>query len=588
MKLVGKTVVEEPVGRQVERDLVGRLLDAGLGQATALVIGGAPGIGKTCLWRWSGEQARAKGFRVLRAQPAAAESKLAFAALGDLLEDAIDDMLPELSVPQTRALEIAMLRRDLSDDRFDLRAVSVACLSGLRVLAQSEPVVVAVDDVQWLDSSTRRVLTFVARRSGADRVSFLLSLRGDPDGTEPLDLRRVLPSRRILQVRLGPLTVGALFQVIKAHLGTSVPRVALTRIAHTSGGNPFYAIELARTLDEAAPEGRLLADPLPLTGSVRSLVENRLEALPSTARWPCLLAAAASAPTHDLLATASTESDIADALASGILVEDRRGFITFQHPLFAAAIYDDAPSIERRRAHRRLAELAEDPEQRGRHLARATVGPDRQVARALDVAAERARRRGATDMAAELAELARELTPGSDGAERGRRGLEMSRDLLQLGDTPNARTAATCAIEEADGPTRAQAFVLIARIEWLTGSSTTALQLAERALETRARSPHRGEHPDTGCVPVEVRSSPGPLPCTARGRDPPWACRRTRALAPGPSPVRRCIRRMRPRTAAFGRRDRARPGPRTGARARTGRRTDRLLRRERPVAVRRP
>jgi DNA-binding CsgD family transcriptional regulator len=476
-------VIQEPIGRTAERDLVERMLDSARDQEAALILGGEPGIGKTCVWRWAVGQARAAGFRVLSAEPAPSESKLAFAALGDILNEALDDMVPHLPAPQARALEVALLRRDPGDAPADLRTVSVACLSGLLALGRSDPTLVAVDDVQWLDPSTRRVLTFVARRSLSAPLSFLLTLRTDEGGAEPLDLGRVLPPAQLYQATLGPLTVAALHHVLRAHLGKPVSRALLTRIARTSGGNPFYALELARALESIGDDGSL-AGQLPLTDPLRTVVGSRLASLPSSARWPSLLAAAASTPTYDLLARSSSGEAVDGCLASRILLKDRRGLITFQHPIFAAAIYQDSPPTERRRAHRQLAEFARDPEERGRHLALAAEGPDRRVARTLDIGADRARRRGATDTAAELTELARDLTPDQDGAARARRSLAMASDLFLLGDMPAARSAGEAAMADADGPTFAKALLLLARVEWLTGSSVRALELAERALAT--------------------------------------------------------------------------------------------------------
>jgi hypothetical protein len=146
------------------------------------ITGSSAGIGKTTLWRAGVSVARARGHRVLACRAAESEARLSYAALGDLF----DFQLPDLPAPQKRALDAALLRAEVEGAPPDQRAVSVASLGALRALAASGPVIVAIDDIQWLDAPSARVLAFVVRRLEDAPIRILAALRvgsgGDPLG----------------------------------------------------------------------------------------------------------------------------------------------------------------------------------------------------------------------------------------------------------------------------------------------------------------------------------------------------------------------------------------------------------------------
>ena len=196
-------------------------------------------------------------------------------------------------------------------------------------------------------------------------------------------------------------------------------------------------------------------------------------------RAACLLVAAASRPTLELLVRVASAEAVEAAVAADVLVVDDRGQVSFRHPLLAAAAYRQGSLRDRRCAHEQLARETTDPEERGRHLALVSDGPDPAVARTLDAAADAARRRGATYAAAELAQLARDRTLAV--SDRARRSLTLADDLFQLGDTSGAREAAEQALLGTTA-TCGRSRLLLARIEWLTGSGVRALELAESAL----------------------------------------------------------------------------------------------------------
>ena len=154
----------EIIGREEELAELQRFLDAVDGTPAAFLMEGEPGIGKTVLWRAGVELAQARDLRVLTAIPATAETRLSFAALADLLGPVLADVLPDLPAPQRRALEVALLLDDAPGPPPDHRAVAFAFLAAVRALARRAPLVVAVDDIQWLDGPSAFMFEFAIRR----------------------------------------------------------------------------------------------------------------------------------------------------------------------------------------------------------------------------------------------------------------------------------------------------------------------------------------------------------------------------------------------------------------------------------------
>jgi DNA-binding CsgD family transcriptional regulator len=438
----------EVIGRDEELSVVAAVLDRATHEAAGCLIVGEVGVGKTTLWTAAIAAAKERGYGVVSARPAEAETSFAFAAVGDLLRESLETVLPALPPPQRRALETALLLAE-GTGAPDSHTVSVAVLAAIQLLAAGRPLVVAVDDVQWLDSPSRAVLEFVARRLRAQPVALVLAERIEHD--EPSTLELALPSER---VRLGPLSPGALSRLISDRLGAALPRPVLMRLHETSGGNPFYALELARALIDAGGEPAP-DEPLPVPGNVRELVGRRLTALSASTREALLAAAASARPTRALLPRDALE----EALDADVLVihgEDVR----FTHPLLASVLYADATSGERRAVHRRLVELVTDPEERARHLARATSEPDGAVAAQLEDAAVHARSRGAPSAAAELMEHAVALTPPRAGDNRVRRVIEAARFHVDAG-SDRADALIESVLPMTTGDTRAHALRLL-------------------------------------------------------------------------------------------------------------------------------
>jgi DNA-binding CsgD family transcriptional regulator len=473
------------VGRERELEAAAELLSDLDGEAAALVFEGEPGIGKTTVWAEAVARAPS-GYQVLSARPAKAEAQLAFAALSDLLEPVIDGVIADLPEPQRTAIAVALLREEPGPSGLDQRAVGAATLSVVRALAGTSPVLVAIDDLQWLDRPSARVLEFALRRSEALPVGTVACERIEGVRAVPLDLRRVLPDGRCTCVRLQPLSLAGLQRVLKEGLGRVFPRRTLLRIERATAGNPFFALELARVL----PAEVSTAAALPMPESVGGLVENRIAGLPKRARDLLLVAAAVGSPTVELVLSA-TPGGRTPALAAlertveaGVVSVDGLD-LRFSHPLFAEGVYSSAPVAERRAAHRRLASLVDGIEERARHLALAASGsPDAELAAALDGAAEHARRRGAPDVAAELAEQARVLTPPDEVEERLRRSIRAAEYHFHAGELRGAREIVETVLRDASsGGARAGALCLLGDIRSHEDSALEANRLFEEALE---------------------------------------------------------------------------------------------------------
>ena len=178
--------------------------------------------------------------------------------------------------PRRRALEVALLLEEASGDPVDPRALALAVRGALQLLSETEPLLVAVDDVQWLDPSSASALAFALRRLASNRV-LLLFARRLADGAEPSEVEQALDAGRVQRVPVGPLSVGALHRFLRDRLGRPFARQTLLRIHERSGGNPFFALELARVLDADFDA----AHPLPVPETLEGLVRGRIAALPS-------------------------------------------------------------------------------------------------------------------------------------------------------------------------------------------------------------------------------------------------------------------------------------------------------------------
>jgi DNA-binding SARP family transcriptional activator len=451
------------VGRGHELARIHGFLERAASGPAALVLEGEPGIGKTTLLREAVATASDAGANVLLARPAAAESALAFAGLRDLLGDALDELVSELPPPQANALEVALLLREAGGQPVNPHAVSAGVLSALGALARQSSVVVAVDDIQWLDKETSSALAFALRRLSGERVGLVASLRLQHRMVPP-ELVESLPPERVIRLPIGSLSVDALHRVIRLHAGRTLPRPTLEHTHEVTGGNPFYALQLVRSLPANEPRATLEVPP-----SIATLTHQRLDRLPRAVRHLLEPAALLRDPTVRMLEALSAEPGrvgerLDQAVAAGVVELSSDG-IRFAHPLLAEGMATMIGPGRRRQLHAELASLVDDPEQRARHLALAASGPSPEIADQVETGARAALARGASATAAELLETAAALTPRDQKTDRQRRTIEAARTCKAAGLPALGRKLLQSALDELPvGLQRADALVALAEL----------------------------------------------------------------------------------------------------------------------------
>lgn len=455
---------EQLVGRDAELGQMEAWLSTVAELPTGVVIEGDPGAGKTALFRATVQLASTQTYRVLEAIPAQPEAGLGHSGLMDLMGPIVDEVLPSLPPPQRDALLVALLMRPVGGAPPNRLAVGAATRHALEQLASRGPVLVAIDDLQWLDTATSDALAFALRRLHAAPIAFLGARRSGASGPD----RVAVALRRARELPLGPLSVGAIHAILRDRLDLALDRPRLLRLYGLSAGNPFYAIEIGRGLKE----GKLqlgASDALP--PSLDSLVGGRIAALPSAAVPVLASAALTSSPTSSLLAHLHGSRVATTALRSAVaanvilpLEQDPEATIQFTHPLLAAAVIAATSPRERQALNGALATSVTDPVQRARHLAASTNGPNLAVSAVLEHAADLAANRGAPSIAADLATVAREMTPGSDAAATLRRGAAAAEYRFEAGDATGAMAVLDTLIADADpGPARARLLSMKAR-----------------------------------------------------------------------------------------------------------------------------
>jgi len=469
----------EIIGRREELRAVAGFLTAVPVGGQALLLEGVAGIGKSALLEEGKRLAGERGFRVLASRSAHSETRIAFATMGDLLGPVVGNALPCLAPIQRRALEIALLMRDPDGPPPEVRLLGLALLSVVGALAQERPVVLCLDDVQWIDASSAEVLRYMLRRLEGEPVGLFATVRGRPVEV-PLELDNAFGG--FVRLTVEPLSVGAIHRLLWGRLGLNLSRPELVRVHEISGGNPFFALELGR----AIVRGVVSADSasLALPERLSALVTERLGVLPARVRETLVAVAALAAPSVSLLEPLGAEvvEDIELAEKHRVLELDGDR-IRFTHPLLAPASYGAMPLHRRRRLHRCLAELDVDLEERARHLAIAATGPDEEIAAALDAATTQARARGAAQAAAELAERAVELTPAAAVESLNRRRITAAEHCRYAGDMEKAAVLLDEVVGSSQpGRTRADALTQLAGARGMREGFPVAVRLLSDAL----------------------------------------------------------------------------------------------------------
>ncbi len=450
------------VGREDEYGAIVSFLDNGEHLPGALVLCGEPGIGKTTLWLAATETAIARGYRVLTARPSEVEAGFSFGALADLLGTFADDVLPELPPIQRRSLEAALLLGESEIHPGD-RAVAAAFLGALRLLAAESPVCLAVDDMQWLDAASLATLRYAFDRLDREPVAALFAIRGRP----PDWLRRSVAAERLLTVELAGLGLGAVRDLLHGRLDATFPRPTLVKLRDAADGNPFFVLELGSALlrrGGAVGPG----EELPIPADLDELVRARLDGLGSAAIDVAHAVAALADPTVSIVESAVSkdiEIGLSEAIIARILELDGER-LRFTHPLLRSAIAARQTPSRRRSLHARLAGIVQSTEERARHLALATQGPNDDVAAILEAAAAAVHARGAPTAAAELAEQAVRLTSPTRPGDALRRLLVAADMHRRAGDGARATDLLTRALPQAQpGDARARVLTQLADVQ---------------------------------------------------------------------------------------------------------------------------
>jgi DNA-binding CsgD family transcriptional regulator len=477
-------VTETPTRPGADRSLVGRddelaLLDAFLTDpgGGVLVLEGPAGIGKTALWRSALEDTSARGQVVLVAASFEGETGMPFAALADLLRDVpgeVVDALPEL---QRSALRSSVLLTDhpSGDLDADERAVPAALLSVL--LALPSPLVLAIDDVQWLDEASAEALAFATRRLGDRAVKVLLTRRGDEASPLEWGLRD-----RTTAIRVSPLDDRRTRDLIRARIPT-LTRVAEQEVIGASGGNPLYALELAALMVHGGG-----ASPLPT--SIGAVLRSRLQGLDPDTRTTLLVLALSPGVRPAEVTEILGATAVAAAVDAGV-VEMRDDSIRPGHPLLAVAALELASPVDQVRLHGRLAETIVDEGRQVRHLALATERPDERTAAHLAEVAERSGARRERRLAVELAEHSLRLTP-PESPMRPERLVDLASRLVMAGELDRAASLLRASVGGLPaGPVRARGLLLLVDSDTSPGAdvdATTTLALADAGDDPTARA----------------------------------------------------------------------------------------------------
>jgi DNA-binding CsgD family transcriptional regulator len=466
----------EIVGRELERAAIEGWLERPGPGARVLMVEGEAGAGRTLLWQDSLRSAHRLGYRVLVSRPSELDSSLSFSVLGDLLDAADGRLIDALPAPQRAAVQAALLQADAGGP-IPVRGVALGVLSILRQLAQAAPVLLAVDDVHWMDESSAIALAFALRRIDDEHVLLLGALRSGSPAAFASGL--ALPDHQRQTLRLPPLSEEAVVGVLRAHLGKPIPWPEAAEVHHLAGGNPAVALEIGRAL-RRGEIGHRPAEPLPVPGSLRPDARRRLAGLPAATLDALLVVAAQGRPAVRLFERAlgaSSPAGLQPAAERG-LVEIAGDLIRVLEPLALSFVYWDADPERRADVHRQLAGAAPDRAERLRHLALCSPEPAARLATELEEATTRTAERGALREAEELAELTLRLTPPGRREQLGRRRLLAAELRLATGDAGGVTDLLEAASAgRLPGPRRAHLLRLLAQARLLDAGTRSSVEV---------------------------------------------------------------------------------------------------------------
>ena len=478
------------VGRVAEMQLVSSFLDRAAVAGGSLLIVGDAGVGKTAVLNVAADSAVAAGIRVLRGEGVEFEADLPFSGIHQILLPLLGELdgltgLHRDALTSALGLDVGTMPGRL--------VVSNAALRLLQQAAEVCPLLVLVDDLQWLDRSSADVVSFVARRVSGSRIAFLAAARS---GTETF-----LEYGRLPRHELSPLDDAAASDLLRAQLPTLSPRIRAHVLAEAQG-NPLALLELPAALSRRPGFPECPWPPVPrLSDRVQALFAARIGTLSPTTRALVLLAVLDGTSELGVLRVASGDvelSALTPAEEAGLLqVDEGTGRLLFRHPLTQTAVMGLSTRDERRRAHLALADaLRDQPLRRAWHLAEATVEPEEEVATSLESAAREALRRGDSHGAVTAMLRAAELSPAR--RHRGRRLAQAAYVGRMSGDLRDVRWLLAEAEQADPGSSESLEAAVAASyvLRNIHGDLDTAHRLLVSAIEMRA---DRSE-----CEPVDT------------------------------------------------------------------------------------
>lgn len=462
-----------------------RLLDDACGhRSAALIVRGDPGVGKSALLDYGVSRATDADMAILHATGIEAELGLAYAGVHQLIHPVVD-RIHELADPQARALHTAL---GLDSGRHEPFMVSVALLSLAAAVAEDRPLLIVVDDLQWLDRASASALGFAARRLHAESVALLFATRAGGDGR----------TAGLPHLELGGLPEDAAATMLDGHLPADAPPHVRQRLLALAAGNPLALQELPRALSSAQLSGHaMVPDPVPISATIEDAFLHRIDGLSQRTRTLLLIAAAERLGDVDLVLRAGRalgcgSPALTEAEGTGLLtvVANR---LSFRHPLVRSAIYRSASLAQRQVAHAALADEldgAADRDRRAWHRAAATVGHDQEVADELERSADRAMGRSGYATAATILELAADLTPRPSDVVR--RLVAAATAAWTAGQVERVRTLLDRVVPRSDDPrTAADLELLRAQVERVVGTTgrafDTLIAAADRVAGTDRR-----------------------------------------------------------------------------------------------------
>jgi DNA-binding CsgD family transcriptional regulator len=466
------------LGRGPEIDeLAGVIDEARNGGSTALVIRGVAGVGKTGLLNEL--VSLASDFEVVRVDGVESEVQFEYAALHRIVLPFMDRM-GHLPPPQRGALESAFgISASGSPNHF---LVGLAALALLGDTERTSPLLVVVDDAHWLDPDSVVALALVGRRLVGDRMALVFAVRETLQDPPPFQGWRELILRG--------LNVDSARQLLLSLVTTPIQTRVAAALIGAADGNPLALRGFAAELSPSQLAGQSpLPDPLPTGQSIEARFARQTESLPLDTRTALLLAAAE--PSGDPAKVAAAANELGVSLTSlepaeAIQLVRTRPAIAFSHPLVRSAIYSGASLARRREVHNALASVTDrssDGESWAMHRALASLGPDEEVALALEESAIQARARGGYSAETALLVRSADLTPGQ--ASRSRRLLSAAYAAYHASNPSLAESLLNDARGgELDHVDLAHGQLLDGKIQVHIGRSSQSPALLQRAAES--------------------------------------------------------------------------------------------------------